>query len=634
MPYDAEGRFVYPIPNRKPKKKARNKSEAGNKSVVESIKSESLIGNRQLTTDNPSNNSEAESIKPEINQLATHNSRLTTRNSVPSNNQQLTTNNSAFTDNRQPTADNSAFTELDLAMLWNAQNWPEGVKLATTKQQEVEVIYRGRWSGGFGPDFKGAILNIGGELRRGDVELHLKASGWKAHGHQQDAHYNQVILQVVLENDSLEASQTEAGQHPALLTLLPILGANRLSQIIKQAGASGTQLGSISESTGLCCNRVSENFTDLEKLLEQIDQLGQRRFKDKALLYEAECAADPTNGAVQAFWAGLLEALGYASNKKPFRKLAAVLPFSAILELERIGRQRHEPFEERLLTLEAALLGAAGLLPGQRRLPKAKSNQAEFFSEGIEIIEPLEDWAAGIYVEELERRWHWLERQIRAGSEFAPLRENDWTFARLRPPNHPARRIAGLARWVACLPASNESDWLDWLAEKTLGTPLEICKQLAVTFQVGLNDRESESGQFWTRRFDFAPRALMVGDNKKGASVDLIGSDRAAEIVINIALPFLYGYACDVGDKKLEQKVFTAYQEHPRPGSNELVENIARQVFRYWLEQPGEIVLSGKTIKKLTANRLIETACRQQGLIHLHHQFCTSQDYVNCPLKS
>jgi hypothetical protein len=133
-------------------------------------------------------------------------------------------------------------------------------------------------------------------------------------------------------------------------------------------------------------------------------------------------------------------------------------------------------------------------------------------------------------------------------------------------------------------------------------------------------------------RFDFARRALMVGDNAKGAISDLIGSDRAAEIVINIALPFLYGYARDRNDVVLEARALAAYCVHPKPGSNELVENVARQVFRHWLEKPGELILNGKPLKKLTAGRLIETACRQQGLIYLHHRFCTEQDYSTCPL--
>ena len=89
-------------------------------------------------------------------------------------------------------------SELDLAQIWNAQIWPAPLKLVTTTGQPVEIIYRGRWSGGFGPDFKGAMVKIGDILLKGAIELHLRSGDWRLHGHHQDARYNEVVLQVVL----------------------------------------------------------------------------------------------------------------------------------------------------------------------------------------------------------------------------------------------------------------------------------------------------------------------------------------------------------------------------------------------------------------------------------------------------
>ncbi len=651
MPYDEEGRFIYPKPARKRKPKETEREAAPSRPpVTNRVKA---VPPTPLEIDQP---------KPQPKQAEVATALAATKVEPPlpapvsvppspvrplpvtkletpvppspvSQSQVLAPENPAPA---VASAELKALSELDLALLWNAQSWSPEMKLATTDGQPLEVIYRGRWSGGFGPDFKGGIITLNGQLVRGDIELHLKTSDWKAHGHQRDPRYNQVILQVVLQNDSAEAAQTEEGTQPPLLALLPLFkNGTALQQAIETARTSGTRLGSLSESAGPCCERVAERHPNLEKLLAEIDELGQRRFAERALRYEAACAADSENGPIQSLWAGLLEALGYSQNKAPFRRLAEALPFVSVLELERTARRRAEPFDERVLNLEAALLGAAGLLPGQRRARKLQNaGQMALFS-GTEVIEPLEDWAAGLYVDELERRWNWLERQIRATAAFTPLRERDWTFARLRPPNHPARRIAGLARLIARLPASNAADLLKWLAGKLLGgvTPEEQCRGLAAAFQVGLDDLESESGQFWARRFDFAPRAMLVGDNAKGAAVDLVGPDRAADIVVNIALPFLYGYARDQDDAVLEARALAAYRAHPKLGSNELVENVARQVFRYWLDKPGEIILSGKPVKKLTAGRLIETACRQQGLIYLHHQFCTDQDYAACPLR-
>ena len=636
MPYDEQGNFVYPTPARKAASKKGGKAA---KQAASPAKPRPAKAIESATEVEVAGGKLAPSFRVELK---------AENEATPINN---TSAALAFSNKPEPVItialspiepvlpDNEIknITELDLALLWNAQKWPSETKpgLRTQAGQTIEVIYRGRWSGGFGPDFKGAILNMNGELKQGDVELHLKTSGWKAHGHQHDPRYNQVILQVVLEDDKPDIALTEQGQHLPTLALLPLF--KNVAQLQQAIDTVQTRLGTISESDGPCCERVAERQPELEKLLVEIDDLGQERFSEKAGRYEADCAAGLEGGPAQLFWAGLLEALGYSQNKSSFRRLAEVLPLANILEIERSGRKRAEPYEERLLNLEAVLLGAAGLLPTQRR-PRKTSNsdngQRSLFPNAP-AVEPLEDWAAGFYVEELERRWDWLERQIRAGTgTFATMSEKEWTFARLRPPNHPTRRIAGLARWLAALPASTEADLLTWLTDK-LANPSaeEACRQLVTTFRVGLDDKESESGQFWTRRFDFAPRALMVGENAKGATVDLVGPDRAAEIVVNIALPFLYGYACYEDDTPLQQQALAAYRVQPRPGTNELVEKIAGQVFGYWLTKPGEIVLRGKVIKKLTAGRLIDTACRQQGLIYLHHHYCTSQDYASCPLR-
>jgi hypothetical protein len=103
-------------------------------------------------------------------------------------------------------------------------------------------------------------------------------------------------------------------------------------------------------------------------------------------------------------------------------------------------------------------------------------------------------------------------------------------------------------------------------------------------------------------------------------------------MVLNIVLPFLAGYGRDKRDAKLVSQTLAAYRVHPPLSRNELIENVGRQVFRYWLENPGEAVLEGKPLGKVTIARLANTACRQQGLIHLHHHFCAEQAYSACPL--
>ena len=63
----------------------------------------------------------------------------------------------------------------------------------------LRVVYPGRASAAAGPDFRDAVLQREtGEVVRGDVELHLRRRGWEAHGHHTDSGYNGVVLHVVL----------------------------------------------------------------------------------------------------------------------------------------------------------------------------------------------------------------------------------------------------------------------------------------------------------------------------------------------------------------------------------------------------------------------------------------------------
>ena len=84
--------------------------------------------------------------------------------------------------------------ELALSRAWNAQWLRPGAALRTTEGQPLTVVYRGRWTYNFGPDFQGALIAFGAELRQGDVELHLRACDWQAHGHHLNPASNSVFL--------------------------------------------------------------------------------------------------------------------------------------------------------------------------------------------------------------------------------------------------------------------------------------------------------------------------------------------------------------------------------------------------------------------------------------------------------
>ena len=71
-------------------------------------------------------------------------------------------------------------------------------QLKTVDGQPLRVLHPGFASVEGGPDFRGAVLQIGGgPAIAGDVEIDLQSSGWRAHGHDRNPNFKNVILLVV-----------------------------------------------------------------------------------------------------------------------------------------------------------------------------------------------------------------------------------------------------------------------------------------------------------------------------------------------------------------------------------------------------------------------------------------------------
>jgi len=89
----------------------------------------------------------------------------------------------------------------------------------------LTTLRPGRWNLLAGPDFRGALLRIGEREIGGDVELHLHASDWRAHGHDRDAAYDGVALHVVMfpPPDAQPVARLRTGEPLPTLVLLPLL---------------------------------------------------------------------------------------------------------------------------------------------------------------------------------------------------------------------------------------------------------------------------------------------------------------------------------------------------------------------------------------------------------------------------
>lgn len=180
--------------------------------------------------------------------------------------------------------------------LW--QCCPGGV-LLTTGGEPVEVLYPGRPAGAGGPDFQGAVLRLDGREVTGDVEVHLWASQWRAHGHHADPAYNGVVLHAVLWADAATA-RLHSGTEVPVLPLYPYAGA--------PAG--------------------SRRCRDLRHPGPRLERWGEERFAAGVERFSRRLVAED---AGQVLYEGVAEALGYSANREGFRELARRLPLAQAL---------------------------------------------------------------------------------------------------------------------------------------------------------------------------------------------------------------------------------------------------------------------------------------------------------------
>ncbi len=289
--------------------------------------------------------------------------------------------------------------EATLAALWEGQRFP-GDALRLADGRRVRVIYRGRRGRASGPDFRDAVLAIGGEpARYGDVELHVRAGDWRAHGHHLDPAYATVILQVVFEPPGLaESSASAPGGSPIPTVALGPWVARRSGDLA--AWLSGPDLWREP------CHGARQALGD-DGVGAELERMGLRRLRERAAQL---LQVDLGGGRLEPdelLHVAIYEALGYPRNREPFRRLAELCRWR---ELESALRDCRP--EMRGVLAEALLFGRSGLLGG-------------------EVLPPL-------HRQGLRRLA--AERRARPG-----MAAGAWRRWGVRPENRPERRIAAAA---------------------------------------------------------------------------------------------------------------------------------------------------------------------------------------------
>ena len=364
-------------------------------------------------------------------------------------------------------------------------------QLKTLDGRSLRVLHPGFWNHEPGPDFRGAMIQFGNDTPiQGDIEIDLKNSDWKSHGHDVNPAYKDVVLHVVWRRSGSPTQPT--------MELEPVLDS-ALADLRWWHGSDAARAYP-TELLGRCCAPLRElTVTQLTDLLQQAASI---RLQSKAAQFQARARQV---GWEQALWEGLFRGLGYKRNLWPMLRLG-----------ELRSQLCPEPGALPVLSLQARLLGVAGLLPDELTRQQAGSDT---------------------YLRHLWDSW-WRERETFAD---CVMPRSLWDFAGLRPANHPPRRLALMAHWLAAgrLPARLES----WCT-----TNHEPGRELSAL----LAALEIPKDEFWNRHWTLRSRALT-------ASQPLLGATRVTDLAINTILPWLWVRAVEGRNETLRCEIERRY---------------------------------------------------------------------------
>lgn len=454
-------------------------------------------------------------------------------------------------------AEGKTFEQL-LQALWAAQHFDPQKPLQTTDRRGLTVKYPGQWNRESGPDFlRAKCLFADGTVVTGDIEVHVLASDWYRHHHHQDPRYSNVILHVVYRND-LET--------PHLLqpdgNLIPQLElASYLLDDPSLWDDPAVPHPTLTPRRSPCYEALGQILP--EKMTLFLELMGDMRFAEKGERFRQRIEE---RGVEQALYEGLMEALGYKTNRFSFWKLARSLPLAKLSHLRAACSPANPP----------------------------RFFQGLFFGVGNLLAPPSFplDGETEAYVEEVGRFWE-IGKAYGLEAQSLP-----WNFIGIRPANSPFRRIAALSHLLSRISPEEIVVLLyrevqrAWEELQRGGGPSKALRPLHTLLQ-------PDEDLYWSYRY-------TLGGKKLARPHKLLGEERARTMVLDILFPCLFAWARIEQDLPFADQVYRLYTLYPRLGTNTLLRYMQEQLFAG----------SG------TQQHLIDTARKQQALLYLYHHFC------------
>ena len=430
-----------------------------------------------------------------------------------------------------------------LQAVWQHQRLQRD-RLQTADGKSVRVLHPGFASVEGGPDFRGAVLQFGDEKPvAGDVEIDLVPGGWHAHGHDQNPNFKNVILHVIWEG----TPRTSSAQTNSLAALAL---KNFLDAPIAELALALENESGLPENLRGKCSAPLREFAE-PQLTELLHAAAKVRFQNKAAAMRARAK---NSGWEQTLWENLFRALGYKHNTWPMQNIAETK--------SRWSRGAASAFE-----MQARLLGVSGLLPDD--LTRAQKSSDTF----------------------LRRTWDWWWRD-RDEFESCILPRAVWRFHGLRPANHPQRRLALAAHWLASENLVSKIE--DWCAAELPET--KLVASLHKIFQI-------ERDEFWSWHWTLKSARMIKPQ-------PLLGEARVTDLAVNVVLPWLWIRAREGGNEKFQREVERRFFAWPAAEDNSVLK-LARQ-----------------RLLGTARARVVNGAAQQQGLMQIVRDFCEHSNAI------
>ena len=190
--------------------------------------------------------------------------------------------------------------------------------LFTNDNRPITIIDTGERNSDSGPDFLFAKIKIDDTTWAGNVEMHVRASDWYRHHHENDRAYDTVVLHVVYEHD--REVFTFSKQKIPVLEL-----KGKFDKTLFDNYLSLLQSGQ-----PIACGNLVKEVSDLEKLF-WLERLMAERLEEKASQIESDLKY--SRGDFQeVFYQKLARNFGFKTNNDAFEQLARMLPLKILLK--------------------------------------------------------------------------------------------------------------------------------------------------------------------------------------------------------------------------------------------------------------------------------------------------------------